>query len=216
MTLTEVETLLEAIKAGQADRVREIVEREPASASGRTQRGESPVLTAAYYGRDEILRVLAERASLDVFEAAVVGALGRLSALLSKVPALVRARSYDGWTPLHLAAFFGQPAAAERLLQAGADPLAVSDNSTANQPLHAALAGREDRRVVELLIAGGADVRARAAAGYTPLHLAASRGNQELIDLLLKSGADPNVMSDDGQTPATIAAARGKSVVLSV
>ena len=60
------------------------------------------------------------------------------------VGAGLNAYSYDGWTPLHLAAFFGQRAAVERLMAAGADLNAVSRNALRNTP--AACRGRRRAR----------------------------------------------------------------------
>ena len=51
----------------------------------------------------------------------------------------------------------------------------------------------------------GADVNARDANGYTPLHHAASRGDNELIDYLMQKGADVMVVSRKGQTTADMA-----------
>ena len=51
----------------------------------------------------------------------------------------------------------------------------------------------------------GADVNARDANGYTPLHHAASRGDNKLIDYLLQQGADVKAVSREGQTTADMA-----------
>jgi ankyrin repeat protein len=51
----------------------------------------------------------------------------------------------------------------------------------------------------------GADVNARDANGYTPLHHAASRGDNELIQYLMQKGADVMVVSRKGQTTADMA-----------
>jgi ankyrin repeat protein len=186
-----------------------LLEAEPELANARTEQGESPVLLAAYHQQPAALAVLAEHARLDVFEAAVVGRAERLDELLSAEPGLVGARTPDGWTALHLAAFFGPPACVERLLAHGADVGAVSHNAQANTPLHAALAGRGDPAVVDLLLAARADVNAVAAQGVTPLHIAASRGNLDLIKRLLARGANASASMADGTSPAAMAQARG-------
>jgi uncharacterized protein len=199
----------EAARQGDVSTLRSLLQADPELANARTEQGESPVLLAAYYQQTEALAVLAEYARLDVFEAAVVGRAERLDELLSADGSPARARTPDGWTPLHLAAFFGPPAATERLLAHGADIGAVANNAQANTPLHAALAGRGDPAVVDLLLAAGADVNAPAAQGVTPLHVAASRGNLELIRRLLARGADSSARMADGSTPAAMAQARG-------
>ncbi len=51
----------------------------------------------------------------------------------------------------------------------------------------------------------GADVNARDANGFTPLHHAASRGDNELIEYLLEKGADVKAVSRNGQTTADMA-----------
>ncbi len=51
----------------------------------------------------------------------------------------------------------------------------------------------------------GADVNARDANGFTPLHHAASRGDNELIEYLLAKGADVHAVSRKGQTTADMA-----------
>ncbi|MCL6639819.1 MAG: ankyrin repeat domain-containing protein [Candidatus Rokubacteria bacterium] len=166
----------------------------------------SAILTAIYAGdTDRLAALLAARPELDVFEAAAVGDAARLRRLLRADPALVRARSADGWTALHLAAYFGHGDAVERLLAAGADPRALSSNRLRNTPLHAALAGRGNVRIVAALLARGADVNALAAGGFRPLHLAAARGDLTIIEMLLVRGADARARTEDGSTARVVA-----------
>jgi len=51
----------------------------------------------------------------------------------------------------------------------------------------------------------GADVNARDANGYTPLHHAASRGDNRLVAYLIEKGADVRAVSRAGQTTADMA-----------
>jgi uncharacterized protein len=208
--MTLLPQLFGAIRTRDAEAARRLLDPNPGLASARGEGGESPVMMALYHGADEVLSLLIEfGAELDVFAAAAAGRGERPEAILDADPRQLDAFAADGWTALHLAAFFGQTAAAGALLARGADVGAVSRNATANMPLHAALAGRMERRLVELLLAHGADVNARGGAGYTPLHLAASRGDAGLVELLLAHGGRPGSSSDDGRTAADIAGERG-------
>ena len=137
-------------------------------------------------GADEIVALLRARgAVLDIFEAAVVGDTERLGALIAEADR-VNAYSAEGWTPLHLACFFGRTSTAHLLLDHHADVRAFSTDTTMrNTPLHAAIAGKRDHALITRLLERGADVNAVAGAGITPLHLAASRGDVPLIEVLL-------------------------------
>jgi ankyrin repeat protein len=203
--------LIEAIKKGDAAAVKNLVATD-ASALASSEESASPVLTAAYHGQNEIAEYIASRKQLDVFEAAVAGRAERLEELLAKNSDLTR-QTTDGWTPLHLAAFFGRTDAARRLMEAGADLKAISGNTTANTPLHAAIAGRGDEELVLRLLVAGADAGLATAEGHTPLHIAASRGNQRICDLLLQYGATPSARMKDGKTAADIAAERGHAAL---
>ena len=207
--MTSLNALLEAIKAHDPDAVAALLDAEPDLAAARPDDGPSPVLMAAYVGADDLVAMLRDRgAVLDVFEAAVVGDVDRLDALIADADP-VNAYSAEGWTPLHLACFFGRADAAGLLLDHDADMHAVSTDTTMrNTPLHAAIAGRRDHAVITRLLDRGADVNAVGGGGITPLHLAASRGDVPLIDLLLARGAQ-RTETDDGQTPADLATERG-------
>lgn len=62
-------------------------------------------------------------------------------------------------------------------------------------------ADKVDTTTVANLIEKGADVHAKTAAGWTPLHIAARKGNYEVAKLLISKGVDVNAKADDGWTP---------------
>ena len=66
-----------------------------------------------------------------------------------------------------------------------------------------------DAAVVELLLAAGADVKAKNNIGWTALHYAATRGYAAVAELLLAAGADVDAKSEYGSTALHFAAARG-------
>lgn len=63
--------------------------------------------------------------------------------------------------------------------------------------------------IARLLIARGANVRARDSWEETPLHFAARMGDVEMCDILLRSGADINALNSGDQNPLLVAAAAG-------
>jgi ankyrin repeat protein len=145
----------------------------------------------------------------DLFEACAAGLEDDVKGLLVKNPKLVTARSHDGWTPLHLAAFFGHLDLVRILLDAGAPMLSISNNNEANLPIGAAGAGGRSA-IVRLLVERGCPPDARASdQGYTALHLAAFHGDVELIAFLLHHGADRDLKTGAGETPYDLAVRRG-------
>jgi ankyrin repeat protein len=151
--------LHEAIRAGDEERVRELLDERPELAGERDEEGLSPALRALYLGKGDLVEpILDANPPLDVFDAAAVGRTRGLEELLDGEPELARAWSPDGFTALHLAAFFGQRDAAEILLDRGADPRVVSRNSQIQvAPVQSAGAGGHDD-IVRLLLDRGASL----------------------------------------------------------
>jgi ankyrin repeat protein len=194
---------IDAIKAGEFERVKAMVSAEPALIDARSRSGDSAILTAVYHRQKEIVNLLVARgATLSIFEACAAGEIERVERTLSA--STINAYSADGWTPLHLAAFFGHPKVAELLLAQAADVAARSRNTNGNTPLHAALAGNH-KFVVGILIGHGADVNAADAQGWRPLHLAAANNNLDAINALIAQGADVTAGNGEGLTPLSIA-----------
>src|SRR5438045_5595042 len=112
---------IDAIKAGEFERVKRMASDDPTLVDSRSGTGESAILTAVYHRQKEIANLLVARgAALTLFEAAAAGELERVERLLAEGRA-VNDSSADGWTPLHLAVFFGHARVAELLLNHGAD-----------------------------------------------------------------------------------------------
>ena len=168
-------------------------------------------LIAAVYSGDQarIDELLAGHPELDVFEASALGRVQRLEDLLDAEPGLVAAWAEDGFTPLHLAAFFRHPEAARLLVERGALVDVVARNKDLEvTPLQSAAASREEETAA-LLLERGADPNVQQRGGFTALHAAAQNGDEPLAELLLVHGADPALTADDGRTAADFAREAG-------
>ncbi|MGH9117323.1 MAG: ankyrin repeat domain-containing protein [Acidimicrobiales bacterium] len=191
--------LFAAIAAGDADAVDELVAGDPTLARAKNDRGVSAVLWGLYVGqRDIAVRLAAVTADdpIDVHEAAAIDRVDELGRLLEAEPARVATRSADGFTPLHLAAFFGAPGAVRVLLDHGADVEAVAENEMVVRPLHSAAAGGHGQ-IVALLLEHGADPNATQQHGFTPLHTAMALDDSSMVSMLIAAGADPSVPKPD-------------------
>lgn len=207
--MADAAEIMAAVASGDAKTVARLLAEDPSLASARGDDGVSAVLLARYrLDRPMVDVLLAADPELDVFEAAALGRLDRLKEGLGAAPDSVVAFSPDGFTALHLAAFFGNAEAVRILLDAGASVDTYTRNAFANQPLHAAAAGRHIE-ICRMLVAAGADVNASQHGGYMPLHEAAQHGDDEMVELFLSAGGDPTVSVADGGIPADLAEAAG-------
>ena len=203
--------LIEAFAQGDAARVRELVSAQPALANVRKD-GMSLLLLGRYQNDRAMTDALRSADQpLDVFEAAAFDDASRLGALLAAQPDLARVWSPDGFTALHLSAFFGGVAGARLLLDAGADLDVISRNDFAVAPLNSAAAGRIP--VALLLVERGADVNVQQRHGWTALHAAAHNGSMELLEALLAAGADLTLTTDDGVTALETARMSGHEAI---
>ncbi len=188
-----------------------MVTADPTLIDARSRTGDSAILTAVYHRQKEIVNLLVARgATLTLFEACAAGEEERAERMLEEsasgaldAPA-INSYSTDGWTPLHLAAFFGHAKISELLIAHKADVNARSRNSNGNTPLHAALAGNH-KFVAALLIGHGADVNAADAQGWLPLHLAAANNNMDAITQLIAQGADVHAPNGEAKTALSLA-----------
>ena len=156
---------------------------QPELAAARDEHGVSALLLALYHRRPDARDALiAAGAPIGPLEAAAIGDVDRLQ------EADLSVRGGDGFTPLHLAAFFGGAPAVKAILARGADPDADAHNTFGVRPIHSATAVNDDESVRALLEAG-ADPNVTQQGGYTPLDAARRNENAEIEQLLLEHGA---------------------------
>jgi uncharacterized protein len=207
-------TLIDAIKAGDAPAVRRAIESDPRAAATADAQGLTPLMCSLYYAKRDVTPLLLEAgAPVNIFEACALGDSDRVRAMIELSPELVSRYSIDGWTPLHLAAYFGNVTVATYLLERGARIESRSTNAQQNTPLHAAAAGRQ-MDAVALLLDSGADVNARQHGGFTPLMSAAANGDLPMAILLLGRGADRGARAGNNQTALDLALSRGHQAVV--
>lgn len=172
-------------------------------ARGRNSAGASPLMFAAYYRNAEAVAAVREvLPALDPYEAIVVGDLPPTEGWDTND------LSPDGFSPLALAAFFGNSAAFELLLPLTRDVNRPADNAQRVAALHAATAVRQSS-MVEQLLRAGADPNQTQADGFTPLHVAAGHGDTMIAALLVLFGADPVATNTKGLDAAGHARAGG-------
>lgn len=207
--MSTVPPLMLAIQNRDLAAAKAALERDASQATTALPGGLSPLLFALYNGAREIAELLKAFRSPDVFEAAALDEPMAVAKLVTATPALLTQHSVDGWTPLHLAAFFGARDAALVLIGLGAPLELASTNPMQNTPLHAGIAGAGGESLAPLLLALGSDPHTVGGSGVTALHLAASRGFEPLVRLLLARGVDRAEKTEDGKTAGDLARERG-------
>lgn len=209
--MADTAAVLEAVKTNDISALRDIISTDPTLAAARNDSGVSALMLALYNRRPELQEVLLDAGvELDVYEAAALGRRDRLDHWLARDPGLASSYSADGFTALHLAAFFGRAGAVETLLAQGAPVDASSRNAMRVAPIHSAAAAHS-AEIVRLLLEAGADPSARQEGDYTALHAAALHGDAAMVRALLDRGADPDAKTADGRTARDLA--RGKPEV---
>ncbi|HYM39703.1 MAG TPA: ankyrin repeat domain-containing protein [Thermoplasmata archaeon] len=153
--MADADELLAAVKADDAARVRAVLGRNPFLRRMRTPEG-TLVLTAKHQDAVSALAAILEHVNedeLNLYEASALGRAGRLKTILGQSRRRVNEPDAQGFTPLGLAAYFGQPDAVKVLLDHGA--VMAAGREGADTPLGMARArGHED--VVGILEARGA------------------------------------------------------------
>jgi ankyrin repeat protein/mono/diheme cytochrome c family protein len=200
--------ILAARRAGNSRTVKLLLERG-ANANERNNAGVSPIISGAASGDLVTVRFLLDAgAKADDFPRSDDPRAAALAAGFR--------------TPLMWAAYRNDERMVRLLLDHGADP---NQSTYFGDPLSQAC-WNDGFEAAALLIDRGANVNARDAVGFTPLHWAAGDESRRphLVRLLLGSGADPNAVGGETvgalglapQTPRLIAERRGRTAIVDV
>ena len=207
--MSDVRPLMHAIQNRDTEAARAALARDASQATDPLPGGLSPLMFALYNGAQEIAELLRAYRPLSLHEAVALDDTPAVARHVLDAPDAIRRHSVDGWTPLHLAAFFGQRDALLALIGLGAPIDSISENPMQNTPMHAAIAGPAGEQMAPLLIGFGADVHHVGGSGITALHLAATRGFNGLTRLLMARGVDRSLKTEDDKTAADLARERG-------
>nr|XP_029530617.1 ankyrin-2 isoform X6 [Oncorhynchus nerka] len=109
----------------------------------------------------------------------------------------------SGFTPLHIAAHYGNVNVATLLLNRGAAVDFTARNGIT--PLHVA-SKRGNANMVRLLLDRGSQIDAKTRDGLTPLHCAARSGHDPAVELLLERGAPMLARTKNGLSPLHMSA----------
>ena len=175
----------------------------------------------------------------EIHEAAELGDLEKVKACLAKDPKQINTVDAKGRTVLARAALGGKKKVVEFLLEKGAtedifaaaiaghtdkitdflkqDPkLANARDSGGKAPLHwAALYGQ--KKAVELLLAGKADVNLLDGDGFTALHWAVMFNKSDVAEVLVTNKADTTIkVAKFGWTPLRLAVIHGHKATAEV
>ncbi|XP_035887639.1 ankyrin-2 isoform X32 [Phyllostomus discolor] len=187
-----------------------------ANQSTATEDGFTPLAVALQQGHDQAVAVLLEndtkgKVRLPALHIAARKDDTKSAALLlqndhnadvqSKM--MVNRTTESGFTPLHIAAHYGNVNVATLLLNRGAAVDFTARNGIT--PLHVA-SKRGNTNMVKLLLDRGGQIDAKTRDGLTPLHCAARSGHDQVVELLLERGAPLLARTKNGLSPLHMAA----------
>ncbi|XP_036885325.1 ankyrin-2 isoform X34 [Sturnira hondurensis] len=187
-----------------------------ANQSTATEDGFTPLAVALQQGHDQAVAVLLEndtkgKVRLPALHIAARKDDTKSAALLlqndhnadvqSKM--MVNRTTESGFTPLHIAAHYGNVNVATLLLNRGAAVDFTARNGIT--PLHVA-SKRGNTNMVKLLLDRGGQIDAKTRDGLTPLHCAARSGHDPVVELLLERGAPLLARTKNGLSPLHMAA----------
>ncbi|XP_028976046.2 ankyrin-3 isoform X9 [Esox lucius] len=180
-----------------------------------TEDGFTPLAVALQQGHDQVVSLLLEndtkgKVRLPALHIAARKDDTKAAALLlqndhnadveSKMT--VNRTTESGFTPLHIAAHYGNINVATLLLNRGAAVDFKARNDIT--PLHVA-SKRGNGNMVKLLLERGAKIDARTKDGLTPLHCGARSGHEQVVEMLLDRGAPILSKTKNGLSPLHMA-----------
>uniref|UniRef100_A0A3B4CV37 Ankyrin 2 n=1 Tax=Pygocentrus nattereri TaxID=42514 RepID=A0A3B4CV37_PYGNA len=180
--------------------------------STATEDGFTPLAIALQQGHNQVVSILLENDTKGKVRLPALHIAARKDDTKSAALLLQNDHNADvqskvhvmsGFTPLHIAAHYGNVNVATLLLNRGAAVDFTARNGIT--PLHVA-SKRGNTNMVRLLLDRGAQIDAKTRDGLTPLHCAARSGHDTAVELLLERGAPILARTKNGLSPLHMAA----------
>ena len=203
-TTSSSAAFIDAIKAGEFERVKAMVSADPTLIDARSRTGDSAILTAVYHRQKEIVNLLVARgAALSLFEACAAGEIERVERHARAIHHQYATAPTAGrrCTSRRSSAIRRLPRCCSRRTRTSRRARATRTATRRCTPRSPAITSSS----AGLLIGRGADVNAADANGWRPLHLAAANNNLDAINALIAQGADVAAGNGEGLTPLSIA-----------
>lgn len=176
------EEIHEACSSGELQKVKLMLEKNPALLNIEDKNQNTPLHIAAGAGNKETVEFLITKG------------------------ANLHAKNNFGWIPLHSASYNGQIEISNLLISKGSK---VDETDVFGwTPLFRAIQGGH-KSMIEFLVKKDANINARDRNGYTPLYLAVLKGEKEIVEYLLEKGATRFLFGSDGKTLLHVAASKG-------
>jgi ankyrin repeat protein/L-ascorbate metabolism protein UlaG (beta-lactamase superfamily) len=149
----------------------------------------------------------------DIHDAVQQGNLTKTQSLITKDPALLKSKTEDGRTPLHVAVMGGHKELMEYLIQEGANIDALDKDG--RTPLLNAIMFKK-QELAHILVEKGANVKIKCKEGANAIIYALFFGPEDLIEPILDNGQDVNEKYEGGVTIMQGAAAMGKKNAMNI
>uniref|UniRef100_A0AAZ3QBM3 Ankyrin 2a, neuronal n=1 Tax=Oncorhynchus tshawytscha TaxID=74940 RepID=A0AAZ3QBM3_ONCTS len=174
--------------------------------STATEDGFTPLAIALQQGHNQVVSVLLENDTKGKVRLPALHIAARKDDTKSAALLLQNDHNADvqskvrpsGFTPLHIAAHYGNVNVSTLLLNRGAAVDFTARNGIT--PLHVA-SKRGNTNMVRLLLDRGSQIDAKTRDGLTPLHCAARSGHDPAVELLLERGAPLLARTKNGLSP---------------
>ena len=220
--MSKEDSLLSAVKLGDVDEVRRLLERDRYLVNCTGSKGLTPLHCACWEGNLEMVRMLISEFGADsnayyhkpIYDAATNGKEEVVAALINEFGSDPTVKGLCSWTLLHYACRSDSVTLVQTLIHDFKADITAQDDEK-NLPIHvAAKCGKKDL-VLTLIKEFGCNPNTKGQYGRSLLHNACYSGNLSLVRILIRDfKADITARDEKNNLPINVAAIRGKKEVV--